>query len=561
MSMRNIAYFLWSFTFLIGVQTLRGYWWWSALLAGVVLLVFLLLFFMKKVSGKCVLLVFLWFIVGAGSVLWYWARHEEASTHTASEREHYTQYFGTGEIVNFQGNERYIFKDAQGEWIIHRKDAEKPLTIGDKVMIVWSKKEVYHQDKRWWFPFYRTQNSWDYWEKQPELPALLAWKFDYNMWLYMKGYQGIIEAKNLVFREQNWAWEVAPWAQTWDSWKQDNWEPWAWEKSRWAYWEQSISNKPSFSKKWKTIWSTLSATISHTVSQTRQWMFDKIEDVFGDNKQAGLLRGLLLGERSKIPKTYYQTFIDSWLVHIVAVSGGNMIMLALLLHVLLFFLPYYIRLAVVLCGLIFYGLLCGLDSSVLRALLMWWLMMFALFGGRVVSIRRLMSYAWITMLAFNPYVLLYDMGFLLSFGALAGIVLFQKISASRWAQWRFLPKQLLQKYLLPTLGANLWVLPVLIRFTGTMNMTSFLGNIIVIPFIPVMMLGGLVSALFGPWMSWLQVVFVETWLLKAVYSIASRSARVGWYLQVESMRVRFVVVLMILVMYGVMGAMRKWVNE
>jgi len=58
-------------------------------------------------------------------------------------------------------------------------------------------------------------------------------------------------------------------------------------------------------------------------------------------------------------------------------------------------------------------------------------MMFALFGGRVVSIRRLMSYAWITMLAFNPYVLLYDMGFLLSFGALAGIVLFQKISASR----------------------------------------------------------------------------------------------------------------------------------
>lgn len=99
-------------------------------------------------------------------------------------------------------------------------------------------------------------------------------------------------------------------------------------------------------------------------------MFGKIKIVFGDNEAAGLLRGLLLGERSRIPKQQYQTFIDSGLVHIVAVSGGNMVMLALLLHVLLFFLPYYVRLIVILCALVFYGLLCGLDSSVLRALLM-----------------------------------------------------------------------------------------------------------------------------------------------------------------------------------------------
>ena len=40
-------------------------------------------------------------------------------------------------------------------------------------------------------------------------------------------------------------------------------------------------------------------------------MFTKIEQNFGDGKVAGLLRGLLLGDRSGIPKKQYQTFIDS----------------------------------------------------------------------------------------------------------------------------------------------------------------------------------------------------------------------------------------------------------
>ena len=81
--------------------------------------------------------------------------------------------------------------------------------------------------------------------------------------------------------------------------------------------------------------------------------------------------------------------------------------------------------------------------------------MMALFGGRVVSIRRLMSYAWIVMLFRNPYVLLYDMGFLLSFSALIGIILFQKFTEKRLENIWHVPKQVLQKYILPTLGANL----------------------------------------------------------------------------------------------------------
>lgn len=50
------------------------------------------------------------------------------------------------------------------------------------------------------------------------------------------------------------------------------------------------------------------------------------------------------------------------------------------------------------------------------------LSLLALFWGREVNIWRLMKYAFVVMLCYNPYFLAYDLGFLLSFGALIGIV-------------------------------------------------------------------------------------------------------------------------------------------
>ena len=42
-----------------------------------------------------------------------------------------------------------------------------------------------------------------------------------------------------------------------------------------------------------------------------------------------------------IPSDNYNTFLDSWLVHIIAVSGGNIAMVLILLSFLLSFLPFY----------------------------------------------------------------------------------------------------------------------------------------------------------------------------------------------------------------------------
>jgi len=50
----------------------------------------------------------------------------------------------------------------------------------------------------------------------------------------------------------------------------------------------------------------------------------------------------------------YQSFIESGLVHIIAVSGGNMVMLTAFLALLLFRLPFYCRTTLLLMAIIAY---------------------------------------------------------------------------------------------------------------------------------------------------------------------------------------------------------------
>lgn len=137
----------------------------------------------------------------------------------------------------------------------------------------------------------------------------------------------------------------------------------------------------------------------------------------------------MLGDKSVLSERDYKDFVQSGMVHIIAVSGGNLVMIVVFLGAVLFFLPFYVRNAVIIAGVVAFAMLVGDDSSVVRALIMCVLSLLALFRGREVAIWRLMQYAFVLMLCYNPYFLAYDLGFLLSFGALGGIVLL-----SQWGQ-------------------------------------------------------------------------------------------------------------------------------
>ncbi len=216
------------------------------------------------------------------------------------------------------------------------------------------------------------------------------------------------------------------------------------------------------------------------IQSVKKYYKDRVVWLYGQNKIAWLILGMSIWDKSLIPPNAYQDFIDSSVVHIVAVSGWNLVILIIFLNLILFFLPYYVRIFFILCTVVGYAVLCGMDTSVVRAVIMCWLVIVALFFGKKISLRRSIIYTVFAMLIFNPYYLIYDLGFLLSFAAIIWINIFQRFR--RFGHGR------VNSYIMPIIWAQIWVLPVLILYIGKISLLWFAANFIILPFTGILML-------------------------------------------------------------------------
>ena len=282
---------------------------------------------------------------------------------------------------------------------------------------------------------------------------------------------------------------------------------------------------PAQQNKIQTSW------LHHQLSSTRTRLKERIQKVFPD-KESALLLGMLIGDKSQLETGAYQNFVNSGIVHIIAVSGGNLVMIVVFLSAVLFWVPFYIRNGLIILGVIAFTLLCGGDSSVLRALIMAVLSLLAVFRGREIKIWRLLKYAFVLMLCYNPFFLIYDLGFLLSFGAVIGIVLinewrtkFQKIPLSKPKVkekkiWLPYLTGFLKNYGLPTLGATLGTLPILLFFIGETNLTGVLINLLIVPLVPIITIGGFITVIIVIWTHWLWLALPLQWLLTFIFRAA-----------------------------------------
>lgn len=242
------------------------------------------------------------------------------------------------------------------------------------------------------------------------------------------------------------------------------------------------------------------------------------------SRTAWLLEWMLIGWRAGLEETEYENFITSWLVHIIAVSGSNIMMVVLLLGFLLFRVPFYLRIIFIGVTIIAYSIVAWLDSSVMRALVMGCTMLLALLVWRRISIRRSIWYACIILLIINPWTLLYDLGFMLSFCALIWILLFDRRVTSLWVQSR------LAKYCIPSIGAALWTLPVLIVVMGSINILSPLINILIVPFVPALLLLWLLWVVI-----WWHVVTLVERMADSLFLVAHRGTQHALILEVSGL--------------------------
>ncbi len=278
---------------------------------------------------------------------------------------------------------------------------------------------------------------------------------------------------------------------------------------------------------------------------------------YGKNDEAGLLQWMLIGGKSLLSEETYNQFKSSGLVHLIVVSGGNIMMVSVLIGFLLFWLPYYIRLWCIAISIVAYGSICGWDSSVVRAVIMGIIWILWIYGWRMNDGLNVWKRTVFIMLLINPYFLAYDLGFSLSFAAVLWLILISKARTKykekhpihKSTVSRKIAMSIFSEYLLPWMGATLWVMPVLIMISWNYNLTSFISNLIVQLIAPLATIIGGVSLLF-PTSSFVSLVLVRVahFLLSLILNISSLTSEYGLQLKANSSWVFIILSICILIL-------------
>ena len=223
-------------------------------------------------------------------------------------------------------------------------------------------------------------------------------------------------------------------------------------------------------------------------------------------REAALLAGILLGDESGLSERVKTSFNDTGTRHIIAISGFNISIIAGL------FLALFSRWLgarrgawVAGGGIALYTLLVGADAAVVRAAIMGILALVALQTGRQSFALNTLGFSAAVMALVNPLVL-WDIGFQLSFTATLGLVLYSeplRLRVTYWlgahlrADWAKQLGRLVNGYVLLTVAAQITTLPILLYYFHRLSIFSLPANLLILPVQPALMVLGGLSVLVG----------------------------------------------------------------
>lgn len=249
----------------------------------------------------------------------------------------------------------------------------------------------------------------------------------------------------------------------------------------------------------------------HTLLSFKQ----KVQTTIATNlpePHASFLGGLLYGARSTIPAELQDAFKRTGTSHIIAISGYNItiVITMVMLALVALFIPrkkaFWLAIAMV-AGFV---VMVGAQASVVRAGFMGILALTAKQLGRLARPLPLIVAAAVGMVLVNPFVLLFDAGFQLSFLAVIGLI-YLALDIEPWFAW--LPKQL-GKVISETSAAIVMTTPLMLYQFDRFSVVAPVVNMLILLAIPWIMLGGfvaVVSAWVMPFAG--KVLFGLTWVL------------------------------------------------
>jgi ComEC/Rec2-related protein len=233
-----------------------------------------------------------------------------------------------------------------------------------------------------------------------------------------------------------------------------------------------VSEKPKYHVKKR--YSSLAGALAEKVETGLKWC----------PEIAGLNKAILLGMSSEMPYRKRQIFANAGTVHVFAISGLHVMMVAALMNSLLlcFNVKAYIRCMWILPLLAAYVMLSGAKPSAIRAAIMaaFWLSS-GIFGRKPDSLTA-WSMAAIVIYTFSP-ASIFDAGCSLSFTVMLGLLLW--IRWSKQFQAPITSRFTVINWILNALGISFatWIAgaPMVASLFGKISPAGIFANILVVP--------------------------------------------------------------------------------
>ena len=211
---------------------------------------------------------------------------------------------------------------------------------------------------------------------------------------------------------------------------------------------------------------------------------------------AALLRGFVLGQDDRIPDEVREEFRRSGLAHVLAVSGQNIMLLALLATPLLALagVPLRTRLVAITFVIAIYVPVAGAGASIQRAGVMGIAGLVAALASRPSARWYALGLAAAVTLTIDPRATA-DIGWQLSFAAVAGLLLLSPALIRVLAPDGTGGRRAFAEGAAITLAASVATSPLVAHHFGTVSLTAIPANLLALPAIaPAMWLGMLAGA-------------------------------------------------------------------
>lgn len=234
-------------------------------------------------------------------------------------------------------------------------------------------------------------------------------------------------------------------------------------------------------------------SLQRSLINLKNWFVGKINEIL-PSPHAELLGGLVVGAKQSLGEKLLEDFRIVGLIHIVVLSGFNVVIIIAFISSLLNWLPRQVSLSITVIFVILFAMLVGLNPPIVRASLMALISIWGMSTYRQYNVHRAFILTVTLMVLQNPMIVLYDPSFQLSTLATSGLLYISPLfkNGMKWIT----EKCGCREIVLSTIATYIAVAPFLLYMMGELSVISLIVNLLVLPIIPITMLVGFLATLF-----------------------------------------------------------------